>query len=180
LFFAGNETTAAALCWALVHAAHNRDEWARVRTEPERARPFIDETLRITPAVWGIPRTATRRGVTLQAAEHTLPVRRGQVVMIYPRAMNRDPATWPDPERFDPNRHLAADQEQKPTLIPFGLGPRGCIGQHVAMAEMTAILPVLARHGDVRVDGKTEEDASFALRVAGGLRGRFTHINTNT
>ena len=59
-------------------------------------------------------------------------------------------------------------------MIPFGLGPRGCIGQHLALAEMSAVLPALARHGSLSVDGPIEEDANFALHVRGGLTGRFT------
>jgi hypothetical protein len=42
------------------------------------------------------------------------------------------------------------------------------------MAEMSAVLPALARHGDVTVDEPVTEDARFALRIRGGLRGRFT------
>jgi cytochrome P450 len=172
LFLAGNETTAATLSWALVHGAHNPSEWARLRAEPERARPFIDETLRITPAVWGFPRTPTRSGVALQISNQRVHVRRGEIVTIYLRAVNRRAEIWADPQRFDPDRHLAADQPNR-ALLPFGLGPRGCIGQHLAMAEMITALPLLARHGDVRVDADITEDASFALRVAGGLHGRF-------
>ena len=97
----------------------------------------------------------------------------GEVVTIYLRGANRDAAIWPDPERFDPDRHLVVEREQSRALIPFGLGPRGCIGQHLAMAEMLAVLPVFARRGDICVDGPVLEDASFALRVRGGLRGRF-------
>lgn len=176
LFFAGNETTAAALSWALVHGARNPDEWARLRAEPDRARLFVDETLRITPAVWGFTRTPTRGGVTLSAADHMIRVRRPEVVTVYLRAANRSPATWPDPLRFRPDRHLATDGQPNRALLPFGLGPRGCIGQHLAMAEMVAALPMLARRGDIHVDGEIEEDASFALRVAGGLHGRFTPV----
>jgi cytochrome P450 len=58
-------------------------------------------------------------------------------------------------------------------LLPFGLGPRGCIGQYLALAEMEAVLPALARRGDVVIDGDSDDDASFALRVRGGLRGRM-------
>ena len=68
------------------------------------------------------------------------------------------------------------NRRQERSLIPFGLGPRGCIGQHLAMAEMVAVLPILARHGDIRVEHDISEDASFAMRVAGGLRGRFTRF----
>ncbi len=174
LLLAGNETTAAALSWALVHASRNPAEWARLRSEPKRARLFVDENLRMTPAVWGMARTPTRGGVTLAAGAHELAVRRPEVVTVYLRAANLDPAVWPEPQRFDPDRHLTAGREQQRSLIPFGLGPRGCIGQHLALAEMLAALPVLARHGDVRIDQEVREDASFALRVAGGLRGRFT------
>lgn len=59
------------------------------------------------------------------------------------------------------------------TMLSFGLGPRGCIGQHLAMAEMLAVLPALAAAGDFTLDltnGPLVEDASFALRVSGGLR----------
>ena len=64
LFLAGNETTAAALSWAVVHGAHHPDEWAKVRDDPDRHTvPFLTESLRLTPAVWGIPRTPTKAGV---------------------------------------------------------------------------------------------------------------------
>ena len=146
LFLAGNETTAAALSWTIVHAARNPDAWAKVRADPEtHAPPFLDESLRLTPAVWGIPRTPTQSGVTVTANGVTSRVRRGQVTTVYLRGINHDPKLWPDPLRFDPSRLHADDKEQQRSLIPFGLGPRGCIGQHLAMAEMRAILPVLAR-----------------------------------
>jgi len=173
LFFAGNETTAAALSWALVHGARNPNEWTRLAVEPERAPLFVNETLRLTPAVWGLTRSPTRRGVTLQAGDHTVSVRRTEVVTVYLRAANRRASTWPDPLRFAPDRHLATDPQPSRALLAYGLGPRGCIGQHLATAEMTTALPILARHGNIAIDDDVTEDASFALRVAGGLRGRF-------
>jgi cytochrome P450 len=166
LFLAGNETTAAALSWALVHGAHHPTEWARLRADAAAVGPYIDETMRLTPAVWGIPRTPARGGLDL--------ARRGQVVTIYLRGINRDPKIWADPLEFDPDRHRVAGKDAQRALLPFGLGPRGCIGQHLAQAEMLAAVPALARHGDVQIAGAPVEDASFALRVRGGLRGRFT------
>jgi cytochrome P450 len=175
LFLAGNETTAAALSWAVVHGARNPDAWAALRIAPEpRALPFAMESLRLNPAVWGIPRTPSRAGASLTAAGVTTRVRRSQLANIYLRGINRDPKTWPDPMVFDPSRHDANDKDSRRALIPFGLGPRGCIGQHLALAEIVAALPVLARRGDIVIDGPVTEDAGFALRIKGGLRGRFT------
>jgi enediyne biosynthesis protein E7 len=175
LFLAGNETTAAALSWALVHGARTPDAWVKVRDDPDRhTAPFLTETLRLTPAVWGIPRTPARAGVTLTAGTVTTRVRRGQLATVYLRGINRDPNRWPDPLRFDPSRHHAGSSEAHRALLPFGLGPRGCIGQHLAMAELIAVLPALARRGDITIDGTIIEDPSFALRIHGGLKGRFT------
>ena len=132
------------------------------------------ETLRLSPAVWGIPRTPSRPGVSIRAGDAEASVRRGQLATIYLRGINRDPVTWREPLRFDPSRHESGGDGQPRSLLPFGLGPRGCIGQHLALAEMTAVLPALARHGDVALEGAATEDAGFALRVGGGLHGRFT------
>jgi cytochrome P450 len=93
---------------------------------------------------------------------------------VYLRGINRDANVWSDPMRFSPARHTTGEKEQSRSLLPFGLGPRGCIGQHMAMAEMSAALPVLARRGAVTVDGTITEDPNFALRVRGGLTGSFS------
>ncbi|MBK5288275.1 MAG: cytochrome P450 [Acidimicrobiia bacterium] len=173
LLLAGNETTAAALSWVLVHAAQHPDLWREVRRDPERVDPFVSETLRVKPAAWGLTRTPTRSGLTLPAEAGPVRVRRPGVVTVYLRGIHRDPSVWPDPERFDPARHTGEDRDPARHLIPFGLGPRGCIGQHLALAELRAITPALATHGDVQITGTVSEDASFSLRAAGGLRGRF-------
>ena len=90
------------------------------------------------------------------------------------RGINRDPNVWDDPLRFNPSRHQAESKDEHRALIPFGLGPRGCIGQHLAMAELRAITPALARRGNISVESPVVEDASFALRVGSGLTGQFT------
>jgi cytochrome P450 len=175
LLLAGNETTAAALSWAWVHGARNPRAWTRLRDEPASVRAYLDETLRLTPPVWGIPRFA-RRATQLRSGAVDARVGRGQGATIYLRGLNRDPRVWHNPTQFDPARHTAIDTEQHRALLPFGLGPRGCIGQHLAMAEMVAVLPAVARLGDVTIDEPAEEDPSFALRVAGGLRGRLATV----
>jgi cytochrome P450 len=175
LFLAGNETTGAALSWALVHGARNPSEWTKLRADHDRAASsFLAESLSLDPAVWGIPRTPKKPGVTVTAAGITTRVRRGQLATVYLRGINRDARIWEDPQRFAPSRHDRDVKERQRALLPFGLGPRGCVGQHLAMAEMTAVVPALARHGNVSIDEPITEDASFALRFANGLTGRFT------
>jgi cytochrome P450 len=173
LLLAGNETTAAALSWMLVHGARNPDEWTRLRTEPDRASAFVAEALRISPPAWGLTRTPSTGGVRLQAGSESVRVRRPGVVTVYLRGIHRDPTLWNEPNRFDPDRHVDPTRAQDRGLIAFGLGPRGCIGQHLALAELHALGPALARHGRVILTTDIEEDASFALRSKHGLRGSF-------
>jgi cytochrome P450 len=116
-------------------------------------------------------------GTTITAGNVTERVRRGQVATIYLRGINRAGDTWSDPLRFDPARHDAGAKEQQRALLPFGLGPRGCIGQHMALVEMNAVVPALARRGNVVIEGDVTEDARFALRVGGGLTGRLITVS---
>jgi cytochrome P450 len=173
LLFAGTETTAASVLWALVHAARNPDEWSRLRDDASAVRGYMLETLRLTPAAWGLSRTPATRTALLTSGDIEQVVRRPVPVSIYLRAINRNPELWPEPLRFDPARFDAPGPEQLSALLPFGLGPRGCIGQHLAMAEMAKLLPLLARHGNVTLDSNPDEDAQFALRPREDLIVRF-------
>lgn len=164
LLFAGTETTAATVLWALVHASCHSEPWQRLRDDPTSVRPFVLETLRLTPAAWGLSRTPASRGAVLTSGDISQRVRRPLVVSVYLRCINRDPDLWPDPLRFDPDRFESPDHDHLQSLVPFGLGPRSCIGQHLAMAELVALLPLLARRGNVTLDHEPTEDAQFALR----------------
>lgn len=179
-FTAGTETTAAAIGWAIVHGAANPSEWARLREDPGAAVAYTAETLRLSPSAWAIPRAPRKRGVTLTVGGSTTVIPRRQSISIYVRGINRDPNTWPNPMTFSPSRHAAPTVSQQRALIPFGLGPRGCIGQHLALAEIEAALPLLARHGDITVEGQPVEDPHFALRVRDGLRGWFSQADRAT
>ena len=160
---------------------HCRGRWCtvpraiRVGQDPPGARPahraVPHRDAAPHPSGMGYPATPTKARVTLPAGQATTRIRRGQVATIYLRGIHRDPNRWSDPLRFDPSRQDTSAKELQRALLPFGLGSRGCIGQHLAMAEMSAVLPALARHGDIGLEGTVAEDARFALRTRESLPG---------
>ena len=158
-----SETTAAACMWALVHGSRNPEAWRAAANDSAHARAFVDETLRLSPPTWGIPRTP-RRSTSLTAGDTTARVRPGAVANVYVRGINRDPRVWDAPEKFDPQRHLRATTLQSRAFLPFGLGPRACIGQHLALAELEILVRSFARLGPVAVTEPGGEDPHFALR----------------
>ena len=174
LFGAGNETTAAALCWTVVYGAANPDQWAQLRDDSSTAPNFAAETLRLSPPAWGIPRSPTgASGAELAAGSLRVHVWPMQMVAVNVFGMSRDETVWPNASTFDPGRHRQLSKLQERALLPFGLGVRGCIGQHIALSELDAALGALSRHGDVEVDGSPVGKPTFSLKVRGGLRGRF-------
>ncbi|NIF81340.1 cytochrome P450 [Paraburkholderia sp. Cy-641] len=157
IFLAGHETTAATLVWWVWCMAANpasqcaaRDEVQRVlqgRAPTAETLPAlgyltqtIKETLRLYPvAPLLISRRATR---AVQLGNWTFPAR--TLFMIPVHLMHHDPRWFPDPQAFQPAR-FASDAPEVPrgAYIPFGVGPRVCLGQHLAMSEMTVIAAML-------------------------------------
>lgn len=164
VFIAGHETTAVTLTWALVLVARHPQVMARLQAEADAltedipgledipklayTRQVIDETLRLYPAVWAIPRTAARDDVL-----DGYPIAAGSIVTVLVHEVHRQPDVWPDPERFDPERFTpAAIQERqnaahnlKAAYMPFGAGHRICIGMHFALLELVIALAAIAR-----------------------------------
>lgn len=174
LFGAGNETTAATMGWAMVHGAAHPEKWAALRNDPSTVGPYIDETLRLRPQAWGISRSTRLSTEDVVVADRRYRVLPHHGVIINVWGINHDPKLWPHPERFEPSRQLDLTKAQERASFPFGLGPRGCIGQQLAMTEMLAVLPALARRGEVRLERQPIPDPVLTLRAAGGLRGTFT------
>ncbi|MEW1968747.1 cytochrome P450 [Streptomyces achromogenes] len=151
LLMAGAETTSTTLSWALHELGRRPEITERIRAEcaalPAGALPsaatlpftdrFLREVLRLHQPNWLLMRRASEpvrvRGVELP---------RGAELIYSAVTMHRDPAYFPDPLRFDPDRWLRRTEKDLPpgAYVPFALGNRKCIGDHFAMTEMLVVL----------------------------------------
>lgn len=184
LFLAGHETTANALTFLLYVLASNPDVEARVLEEYESAfgegvptpedlekleytPRVIKEVLRLYPPAWVLERESVGEDVV---AGFTIP--KGAWIFLCTYALHRTPEFWPEPDRFDPDRFLPEAERARPRYawVPFGGGPRQCIGLAFAMMEMQIALPVLLRSFRMRLP----TDAPLALMPQITLRPRGT------
>ncbi len=180
---AGHETTALTLSWALYLCAFDQGVQDAARDEAQgvlgdRAatsadvpnlpliRRIVDETLRLYPPAAFLSRTA-------QAADTLLgrEVRPGDTVILPIYALQRHHAHWPDPDRFDPTRFADPKAIERFSYLPFGDGPRICIGANFAVQEAVIILAtLLSRFRFGLVPGKTPRPVMIlTLRPEGGV-----------
>ena len=182
MFLAGHETTASALIWAFLILSMQPQVMARVRAEVEEVtgggpvtfeharrlvfvRNVFRETLRLYPPITFIPRVAAEA-----ARIGRFQVRKGAMLMIAPWTIHRHRSYWKNPHAFDPDRFSAErEHELVPgAYLPFGLGPRVCVGAGFATLEATLILARLARRYDFRVEdaGRVRPVARLTTRPA--------------
>jgi cytochrome P450 len=180
---AGLETTSAALTWAFVLLAQHPNVLAQVRAEhravcgdnsprPEDAsqmplaRMVIQEALRLYPPAFGLTRQA--RG---NDSIGGYPIERGTQILISTYALHRSPSLWEKPDEFAPELHFAphaVSRRPRYAFIPFGAGPRLCIGQAFAMMELQTLVPRLASAFDFELVGEVPKaETSMTLRAAG-------------
>jgi cytochrome P450 len=142
LLFGGIETTEGAIANALLHLLSHPDQLALVQDDRGLLANAIEESLRLEPAAASVDRYATR-DLELGGA----PIRKGDLVTISLAAANRDPRTFPDPDRFDVRRENAGRH------VSFAAGPHVCIGMHLARLEAaTAVERLLDRLPGLRLD----------------------------
>lgn len=175
---AGHETVASALTWALLLLGTHPEIADRVAQEAEQvlggphpgptdptgarppvidmsalarlhvARAVVDEAMRLNPPAWLITRSTTAE---MELGGSHVPA--GSLVILSPWIVHRHPTAWDAPEEFRPDRFLAGAPASIPGLrtayIPFGAGPRMCIGRDFAYAEAVLALALICR--DVRL-----------------------------
>lgn len=174
LFVAGHETTATALTWALYMIARDSRVRSRLLAEADSIRSNGDlqdpsrikyaikvfkETMRLYPPVYMLSRRACEP-VTVAGYE----LDRHAIVLMSPYALHRRPECFPDPARFDPERFAPEAEARRPrsAYVPFGAGPRVCVGSHFALMEGPVILLALARRLSLEVLPELIEPAGFA------------------
>ncbi|HEX6521313.1 MAG TPA: cytochrome P450 [Streptosporangiaceae bacterium] len=185
LLLAGHETTASTMSWAFYLLDQHPEVWDRVHDEavavfgqgPLDAEALhkltfttkvLQETLRLYPPVWLLPRIAKAED---QIGEYHVPA--GADVLICPYLLHRHPDQWPEPERFDPDRFDPARHPDRDryAYIPFGAGPRFCVGNNLGMMEATVVLATVAR--DLRLKKlpgyEVVAEPMLTLRARGGL-----------
>jgi cytochrome P450 len=124
LLFGGIETTEGMITNAILHLLERQDQLAEVRRQPELIAPALEESLRFEPAAAVVDRYAAR---DVQLGNNA--IARGDLVRVSIAAANRDPAVFPEPNRFDMRRNDARRH------LAFAHGPHVCLGIHLARLE---------------------------------------------
>jgi cytochrome P450 len=190
LLVAGHETSSNALSWLLYLLSTRPDCVERIRREfdsvlGERSMSYSDvpkfefttqaimEALRLYPPFWMVDRMALADD---RVGDIAIP--QGSTVVVFIYGAHHSPQYWENPESFDEERFAKVNDKQHTpfTHLPFGAGPRGCIGGNYAMLQILMILSVLLRKYDFRlVPGQTIEARPMViLRPEHGIRMTFT------
>jgi len=155
---AGHETTANALTWALYLLSLSPDWRDRLAAEADEAfagppdtiaerllqtRAVIEEAMRLYPPVANLTREALDADDLCGRR-----IRKGTLVMIPPWVLHRHKLLWAHPDHFDPSRFLPGEREKidRFAYLPFGAGPRICIGATFALQEGAILLAAIMRH----------------------------------
>ena len=183
---AGHETTGNALAWTWYLLSLDRQVEERLQSEVDQVlngrtptsedlpalpytRRIIEESMRLYPPIWTVDRDALHED---RIEGFRIP--RGSVVGISPYVMHRHPRYWPDPEKFDPQRFLPDRVADRPRFayLPFGGGPRGCIGEDYALTELQLVVAAVAQRYRLRlVPGQhIQPEPTITLRPRGGIR----------
>ena len=182
ILLAGHETTANALTFTWLLLSRYPAAFRELRSELQRVlggrspqvddlprltltRRILQESMRLYPPAWIITRSVIGPD---EIAGYQIPAR--SVLFISPYVVHRHPGLWEDPEGFDPERF--ADEPPRGAYLPFGGGPRMCIGNAFATLEAELVLATLAQRlrFDLVPGGGVELEPSITLRPQNGIR----------
>lgn len=184
IMFAGHETTASLLTWVFYMLSQHPEVEARLHAELDDVlngrmptmddlphlpytEMIIQETLRLYP-----PAHATTRQVVEDDVIEGYKVSAGDGIVVNIYGLHHNPAYWPEPERFNPERFSAegVKQQTKLAYLPFLTGPRRCIGEQLAMSEAQMVIAAVAQKYHLMLaDKHPVKETKFALRTADGL-----------
>ena len=187
LFLAGHETTANALAWTWYELGRNPAAYARLEDEVRGVlgdRPVtpddlprmpwtlavLEEAMRLHPPAYMTGREALR---DVELGGHAIPAR--SMVAIYIRGIHRRADYFPAPLVFQPERMLPEAKKARPRhhYLPFGSGPRVCIGAHFALLELQLVLATIVQHARVRpLAHQIAPEPLVTLRPRGGVPAR--------
>ena len=194
LLVAGHETSSNGLSWLFYLLSSRPECLERVRQEFDEvlgdaplshtdvpklvySTQVIQEALRLYPPFWMVDREAIADD---RVGDVVIPA--GSMVIVHVYGAHHSPERWPDPETFDTDRFIKGNEKLRPqfSYLPFGGGPRGCIGNHYAMLQVLMIMSDLLRRYDFQVvPGQSiEAKPMVILRPQNGIRMTFTGITT--
>jgi cytochrome P450 len=186
LLFAGHETSANALTWALYLLAHHPAVEQRLQAEVDMVlagqtptvedlgrlpytRMVLEETLRLYPPGATIPRRAIAADVIGDVA-----IPANSLVFLTPYITHRHPDFWEQPEVFDPQRFTSerVAARHRFAYFPFGGGPHLCIGQHFALMEVQLALAMIAQRYQLRLVAgqRIEPQVIVTIRPRSGVK----------
>jgi cytochrome P450 len=189
LMVAGHETTSTSLSWTFYLLSKHPEVLAKIREEIireigeapiqfsdlprfEYMAQVIDEVLRLYPPFWMVDRVALNDD---SIAGMEIP--KGTTVIIFIYGAHHSPEYWEDPESFNPDRFNGESRKkQNPYIhIPFGAGPKGCIGGNYATMQMMLILSTMLRKFDFRLATEKNVDiqSMLILRPRDGIQMEF-------
>lgn len=186
IFMAGHETTAQTLSWMLYHLAENKSIYQKLKNEASfvNANRFIQydelprleytlqvvkETLRLYPPIWALVREPI-----IDDKIKSLFLKAKSKVLLNIYGMHHHPNYWSTPDRFNPNHFEPAIEKLRPAFVflPFGGGPRLCLGQNFAMMVMQIVISRISQEFEFEVpEGYTPEvEPNITLRAKGGIQ----------
>jgi cytochrome P450 len=190
LLIGGYETTSNSVAWLMYAVGQHPEVQERLHAEVDTilngrvptfddvlklkyTRMIVDETLRLYTPAWQTMRSSIEED---EIGGYRIPPRSNLYFNFF--ALHRHPEFWSRPDEFDPDRFVPAEVAKRPkhVYIPFGSGPRVCIGKHFALTELVIILAMIAQAYRVVIpDGydNVEPVSHITLHPKGGVHVRM-------